>query len=116
MPEAPLPRRFGRYLLIKRLSRGGMGEVYLARHPVLAREVAIKVLSPACSHDGELVERFQQEAQAVGRIGHDAIVEITDFGALPNGRSYYVMELLRGESLRDALERRRSIPDRKSVV
>ena len=106
----------GNYKVANLIGKGGMGEVYLARHPVLAREVAIKVLSPACSHDSELVERFQQEAQAVGRIGHDAIVEITDFGALSNGRSYYVMELLRGESLRDAVERRGSIPLGESSV
>ena len=96
----------GNYQLEGLLGKGGMGEVYLARHPVLQREMAVKVLSSELSHKAELVDRFRFEAQAVNRIGHEAIVQVTDFGTTEDGHSYYVMELLRGQSLRDLLQRR----------
>ncbi|MFH2005725.1 MAG: protein kinase [bacterium] len=97
--------KIGNYEIVRLHGKGGMGEVYVAHHPVLDRQVAVKVLSRALSDDEELVARFRQEAQAAGRIGHEAIVEVTDFGTLEDERFYYVMELLNGSSLQEWLDR-----------
>src|SRR5260221_1268232 len=97
----------GEYRIEKELGRGGMGRVYGAIHPVIAKRAAIKVLHPELSVNAEAVDRFVQEARAVNEIGHPNIVDIFAFGALPDRRSYFVMEWLRGESLRDRLKRER---------
>jgi len=91
----------GNYQVISLLGKGGMGEVYLARHPMLGREVAVKVLTAEADPKG--VARFQREAKAVCRIGHPNIVEVFDFGVLPDGREYAVMERLVGETLGERL-------------
>jgi serine/threonine-protein kinase len=75
-----------------------MGEVYLARHPVIGKLVAIKILRDELSHDQALVARFSQEAQALNAVRHPNIVEIIDYGRVV-GRFYFTMELLEGESL-----------------
>jgi serine/threonine protein kinase len=95
----------GEYRVAGVLGRGGMGKVYAAVHPVIGKRAAIKVLLPELSGDEEAVERFMLEARAVNQIGHPNIVDIFAFGELPDGRHYFVMELLRGESLRDRLQR-----------
>jgi serine/threonine protein kinase len=87
------------------LGQGGMGTVYSATHPVIGKRAAIKVLRPELSRNPAAVERFVLEARAVNQIGHPNIVDIFAFGALPDGRSYYVMDLLVGESLRAKLKR-----------
>ena len=93
----------GEYAVEGRLGEGGMGTVYAAVHPVIAKRAAIKVLHPALSMNREMVERFVQEARSVNQIGHPNIVDIFAFGTLPDGRSYFVMERLQGESLRQAM-------------
>jgi len=95
----------GEYRIEGELGAGGMGKVYSAMHPVIAKRAAIKVLHPELSVNTEAVERFIQEARSVNQIGHPNIVDIFAFGTLPDGRSYFVMEWLRGESLRDRLDR-----------
>ncbi len=100
----------GNYEVISLLGQGGMGDVYLGRHPLLGREVAIKVLAAELCADPSKILRFQQEAQAVCRIGHPDIVGVLDFGTLPDGRSHYVMERLQGQSLRDHLKERGALP------
>ncbi len=97
----------GEYRVEGELGAGGMGRVYSAIHPVIAKRAAIKVLHPELSVNREAVERFIQEARAVNQIGHPNIVDIFAFGTLPDGRSYFVMEWLRGESLRDRLKAQR---------
>jgi serine/threonine-protein kinase len=82
-----------------------MGTVYLAEHATLGRRAAVKVLLPALSADDDAVARFFTEARAVAAVHHPSIVEIYDFGHLPHGGAYIVMELLQGESL--AARRRR---------
>src|SRR5438270_405319 len=95
----------GSYRVVSLLATGGMGVVFVAEHVALGRRAALKVLRPECSGDPDTVARFFDEARAVNRIGHEHIVDITDFGEAPTGESYYVMELLSGESLSDRLAR-----------
>ena len=88
------------------LGAGGMGAVYGAHHERLGRRAAIKVISPALSRDRDAVERFEQEAQALARISHPNIVGVLSVGTLPgDGRAYFVMEWLDGESLQTRLDR-----------
>ncbi len=95
----------GGYVIDGVLGQGGMGMVYSATHPVIGKRAAIKVLKPELSTSPAAVERFVMEARAVNQIGHPNIVDIFAFGKLPDDRSYYVMDLLVGESLRAKLRR-----------
>ncbi|MBA3397088.1 MAG: protein kinase [Deltaproteobacteria bacterium] len=98
-------QQVGEYRILGPLGAGGMGRVYSAEHPVIAKKAAIKVLHPELSMNREAVDRFVQEARSVNQIGHPNIVDIFAFGRLPDGRNYFVMEWLRGESLRDRIRR-----------
>ncbi|MEZ4401043.1 MAG: serine/threonine-protein kinase [Kofleriaceae bacterium] len=89
----------GGYLLTGALGRGGMGMVYRARHNLLGRDAAVKVLRPELSRDQVVVGRFFNEARAASAIRHPGIVEIYDFGFDEAGLAYIVMELLDGEAL-----------------
>ena len=95
-----------RYRLIRRLGSGGMSVVYLARHELISRLSAIKILRPELSLIAEHRERFLREARAVNRINHENIVEITDVGE-SDGLAYLVMEFIEGESLLDNIQRGR---------
>jgi serine/threonine-protein kinase len=97
----------GEYTIDCKLGEGGMATVYGATHPVIGKKAAIKVMSPAMSIDAGLVERFVLEARAVNEIGHPNIVDVFSFGQLPDGRSYFVMEWLQGETLYARLWQRR---------
>ncbi|HSU39917.1 MAG TPA: serine/threonine-protein kinase, partial [Polyangiaceae bacterium] len=92
-------RRIGNYVVDRPLARGGMGSVYVARHPHLGREVAVKFLAQEVSAEPELAARFLAEARVTASLNHPNIVEILDFGEV-DGELYYAMELLRGKSLR----------------
>ena len=96
----------GKYRLLDQLGEGGMGTVYRAEHVVLGSPAAVKVLLPQFTQDGVVVDRFFQEARAASAIRHPGIVEVFDFGRLPNGQAYIAMELLRGEDLSGFLSRR----------
>lgn len=95
----------GRYRVLERLAAGGMGEVLKVEHIELGKKLALKVMRPALSSDEEFVGRFKTEAVAVSRIGHPNIIDVTDFGRTPEGRFYFVMELLDGLTLASALHR-----------
>jgi hypothetical protein len=95
----------GEYRVEGKLGEGGMGAVYSAVHPLIGKKAAIKVLSAALCTDHTQVDRFVQEARSVNQIGHPNIVDIFAFGTLPDGRSYFVMEWLQGESLADRVQR-----------
>ena len=89
----------GEYRVEHKLADGGMATVYAAVHPVIGKRAAIKVISPSLCTDAEAVGRFIAEARAVNRIGHPNIVDVFGFGQLPDGRCYFFMEWLQGETL-----------------
>src|SRR5256885_5201957 len=76
-----------------------MGAVYMARHPLIDRRVAVKVLRPEYAQDRTLVQRVFNEARAANAIRHPNIIEVHDVGLLPDGLPYLMMELLEGEPL-----------------
>jgi serine/threonine-protein kinase len=92
----------GEYRLERLIGRGGMAQVYEATHPVTGLAVAIKLLAEV---DPASIARFEQEARAVGEIGHPAIPDVYAIGELPDGRRYLVTELLAGEDLAHRLAR-----------
>src|SRR6185503_16553018 len=100
-PPDPLIGRTldGRYRIEAVLGEGGMGLVYRAKHAILGKPLAIKVLRSEVSKDQEVMSRFQQEAQSASAIGNHHIIEISDFGSLPDNSTYFVMEFLDGVSL-----------------
>jgi eukaryotic-like serine/threonine-protein kinase len=101
MPLAP-GTRLGPYEILGWLGAGGMGEVYRARDPRLARNVAVKVLNESFAADVERLRRFEQEARAVAALNHPNILSIHDLGER-DGNHYIVTELLEGATLRDKL-------------
>lgn len=108
--------RVGEYDLAERLGAGGFGTVYRAVHPVIGKQVAIKVLRREHVADEAMFARFVGEARAVNQICHPNIVDIFAFGMLPDGRHYFVMELLRGMSLGQLLAVRGPLPFAETVA
>ena len=104
-------RELGSYRLVERLGVGGMGEVWRARHRLLARPAAVKLMRPevlggsGASRHSELLARFEREAQATASLRSPHTIELYDFGVADDGTFYYVMEFLEGFDL-DTLVRR----------
>jgi len=99
----------GRYVVRSRIGEGGMGLVYEGIHRDIDKRVAIKVLREDLSRRPEVVARFRQEAKSASRIGHENIVDISDFGETTRGASYFVMEYLEGEDLANVLARQGTV-------
>ncbi len=93
----------GNYVIREQVGEGGMGVVYVAEHPQISRRVAVKVLRPERGGSPELVHRFFNEARAASEIRNEHIVDVLDFGSLPDGSPYLVMEWLEGRPLSAAL-------------
>jgi eukaryotic-like serine/threonine-protein kinase len=105
--------RIGSYEILSLIGAGGMGEVYRARDGRLARNVAIKILSPAVSRNADRMARFELEARATGALNHPNLLSVYDTGT-HEGAPYLVVELLEGQSLRDLLETSR-LPRRRAL-
>lgn len=105
MSASLIGQRIGDYEIVARLGTGGMGAVFEAKHPVIGKRVAVKVLHPAFASDPKAIERFINEARVVNAIGHPAIVDIFSFGQTRDGLHYFLMEFLKGRSLADVLEK-----------
>lgn len=96
----------GQYRVMEFLGEGGMGTVYQVEHVALGRTYALKVLrARVVDRDDTAAEGFLREARTAARVRHPNIVDVVDFGHMPDGRPYFVMELLEGESLADRVER-----------
>jgi len=94
----------GRYQIEEVLGQGGMATVYAARHRLVDRPCAVKVMNAQFARNDVIRERFRREAKAAQKLAHPNIIEIFDQGETPDGYVYLVMELLRGETLADLLE------------
>src|SRR5215212_1537106 len=94
----------GRYAIESRLGEGGMGVVYKARHVLIDKPVAIKILRKEAAQDTASVQRFIQEAKSASKINHSNIVDITDFGVLADGHAYFVMEFLQGQTIAQVIQ------------
>jgi serine/threonine protein kinase len=118
----PGPRLLsGRYLLEKRLGRGAMGQVYLARDQnLVTRRVAVKTIRPDILSDeglqeGEAIARFEREARAAASVRHQNVVDVTDFGKSAEGVFFLVMEYVDGESLYQLLRREGTLDIQRTV-
>ncbi len=96
-------RQLGQYTLQAKIGEGGMGVVYRARHALLRRPTAIKLMCPDRSRSEDLI-RFEREVRLTARLTHPNTVTIFDFGRTPEGVFYYAMELLEGGTLEDIIE------------
>jgi serine/threonine-protein kinase len=105
----------GRYAVVKLVGEGGMGKVYEVRHLALDRAFAMKALRPDLAREGDLSERFIQEAKTTASVRHPNIVSITDFGRLADGVPYFVMELLAGETLAKVVKAGGPVPAARAV-
>jgi len=105
MIDALVGTTIGNYKVQRKLGSGAMGMVYLGEHPEIGKRVAIKILAAHLTEDRSMVDRFQTEARAIGLLEHPSIIEMFDFGVLPDGRSYYTMEYLQGETLSQRMKR-----------
>ena len=99
-----------RYEIIRRLGAGGMGAVYLARHQLMDRLCAVKVLAPGQHRDQEALHRFTREAQNASRIVHPSVCTIYDFGTTDDGIAYLAMEYLEGRTLGAILAEQKRLP------
>ena len=100
----------GKYKVLRVLGEGGMGSVYECEHVTLHRRVAIKVLNPTQARKNASVQRFHNEAQVAGAIGHPNICEIYDIGETDDGSPFLVMELLHGRTLADRIASEGALP------
>jgi serine/threonine-protein kinase len=107
----------GKYRVQRYLAAGGMGVVYEARHLLVGRRFAIKFLRPELVKKRESLARFQREAQAAGALESENVTAVLDFGVVPDGSPYLVMEYLVGENLERLLAREGPLPlDRASEL
>jgi serine/threonine-protein kinase len=109
-PLAPGALVDGRYRISRLIAEGGMGAVYEAEAVRIGRPVALKVLNPRFAASPMEVERFRREARLAVQVSSPHVVEMLDFGQADSGQLFLVMELLRGESLRDRLGREGALP------
>jgi eukaryotic-like serine/threonine-protein kinase len=111
-------RQLGSYQLVERLGQGGMGEVWRARHRLLARAAAIKLIrtgDSAQAPSAEAVSRFEREAHVTASLSSPHTVQLYDFGVADDGTFYYVMELLNGLDLDTLVRRHGALPVERAI-
>ena len=106
--------RLGQYTLERKLGKGGMGQVYLARHAMLRRPTALKILRREKTNE-EALARFEREVQITSQLTHLNTIRIFDFGRTPNGTFYYAMEYLPGVNLHTLVEKSGPLPESRVI-
>ena len=108
----------GSYRLVERLGSGGMGEVWLGKHSLLARPAAVKIIRPSTleSQGAGIEDRFRREAQVTAHLASPHTVQLYDFGVTETGTFYYVMELLHGLDLHEMVKRFGPLPAERVVA
>jgi serine/threonine-protein kinase len=107
-------RKMGAYRLEREIGEGGVATVYLARHDLLKRPTAVKVLKLTRSSDEQLA-RFEREVQLASSLSHPNTVEIFDYGRTREGRLYYAMEYLDGLTIAQVVERSGPLPPARAI-
>ena len=110
-------RELGSYRLVERLGQGGMGEVWRAKHRLLARPAAVKLIRTSGHGQGsdDAIRRFEREAQVTAALSSPHTVQLVDFGVADDGSFYYVMELLDGLDLQRLVERYGPLPAERAI-
>lgn len=104
-----------KYRLDRLLGRGGMGAVYAGTHVDLDRPCAIKLLLSDFTSDADALERFRREARAAARLNHPNVADTYDYGVLPDGGAYIVMELVEGQTLREYMDAAGAMPIKEAA-
>lgn len=112
--ERERKKRLGQYTLESKLGQGGMGIVYRARHALLRRSTAVKLLSTEDASEKELA-RFEREVQLTSELSHPNIVSIYDYGHSPTGEFYYAMEYLPGVDLQSLVDQWGRMPPSRAL-
>jgi serine/threonine protein kinase len=99
-----------RYRITNLIGRGGMGAVFEAEHLKLHKRVAFKVVRAELAGNGEVAVRFAREAMATAQFEHPHVASALDFGTLPEGGAYFVMQLVRGKSLAELVDEKQGLP------
>src|SRR5262249_37632452 len=106
----------GSYRILDTISVGGMGTVYRAQHTLIGRFAAIKILHPELCANRSMVNRFFNEAKTTTSINHPGIVEVFDFGYMPSGHAYLIMEYLEGVPLSHRVRARGPISEGEAAL
>lgn len=106
----------GRYRIVRPLAKGGMGAVFVAEHVTLQKEVALKVVRTEFTDNPEITTRFAREAMAMAQFEHPHVASAIDYGDLPEGGTYFVMQLVRGSSLRKVMKDSGPMPWRRACA
>jgi serine/threonine-protein kinase len=114
LQDKMIGRTVGKCRLLKRLGRGGMGDVYLATHAEMNKTVAIKILPPDLTRNEELLQRFRREAESAARLEHPNLVEVYDIGE-ENGLHYIVMAYVEGMNLQELLDDAKKLEPREAA-
>ena len=104
-----------RYKLIEKIGQGGSGAIYRGEHTTLKKKVAVKLLHSQLSSDDTALERFRREATTVASIENEHILQVLDYGRSDDGRLFFAMEFLEGETLTKVIERERQLPVERSI-
>ncbi len=107
-------RQLGQYTLIEKIGEGAMGVVYRARHALLRRETAVKLLLPDRADD-DLIRQFEHEVQLTCRLTHPNTIQVFDYGHTADGIFYYAMELLQGLTLQELVDLHGALPEERAI-
>jgi hypothetical protein len=113
--DAASARKVGNYLLMRKLGGGGMGDVFLARHRLLKRPCAVKLIRAERACDPTFASRFEREVAATTRLNHPGAVQVYDYGRTDDGHFYYVMEYLPGLTLDEIVAADVALPPARVV-